>query len=177
MPVPSPALLSDPPITDPSGDGAGSLPPEAFSRATLGVEGMTCASCSGRVEKALNAVPGVHQATVNLATERATVEFDASQTTPLALAEAVRQSEILRAEGDQQAAVLRANGFSEALERINGAARTADGRTMSLQYFETLKSLGESPSTKWIFPMEFTSMLGNFLGMGGNQGNGDGNSK
>ena len=35
---------------------------------------------------------------------------------------------------------------------------------MSLQYFETLKSLGASPSTKWIFPMEFTSMLGNFLG-------------
>jgi hypothetical protein len=52
------------------------------------------------------------------------------------------------------------------LERINGVASTADGRTMSLQYFETLKSLGESPSTKWIFPMEFTSMLGNFLGMG-----------
>ncbi len=91
-------------------------------------------------------------------------------------AEAVRQSEILRAEGEQQAAVLRANGFSEALERINGAARTADGRTMSLQYFETLKSLGDSPSTKWIFPMEFTSMLGNFMGMGGG-GNGDSNSK
>ena len=91
-------------------------------------------------------------------------------------AEGNRQSEILRAEGEQQAAVLRANGFSEALERINGVASTADGRTMSLQYFETLKSLGESPSTKWIFPMEFTSMLGNFLGMGGG-GNGDGNSK
>ena len=73
--------------------------------------------------------------------------------------------------------MLRANGFSDALERINGVASTADGRTMSLQYFETLKSLGESPSTKWIFPMEFTSMLGNFLGMGSNQGNGDGNSK
>ena len=92
-------------------------------------------------------------------------------------AEGSRQSEILRAEGEQQAAVLRANGFSDALERVNGVASTADGRTMSLQYFETLKSLGESPSTKWIFPMEFTSMLGNFLGMGGNQGNGDGNSK
>ncbi len=92
-------------------------------------------------------------------------------------AEGSRQSEILRAEGDRQAAVLRANGFSDALERINGVASTADGRTMSLQYFETLKSLGESPSTKWIFPMEFTSMLGNFLGMGSNQGNGDGNSK
>ncbi len=68
--------------------------------------------------------------------------------------------------------MLRAMGFSEALERINAVASTADGRTMSLQYFETLKSLGESPSTKWIFPMEFTSMLGNFLGMGANQSNG-----
>ena len=92
-------------------------------------------------------------------------------------AEGQRQSEILKAEGEQQAAVLRASGFSEALERINSVASTADGRTMSLQYFETLKSLGESPSTKWIFPMEFTSMLGNFLGIGGNQGNGDSSSK
>ncbi|NQW22080.1 MAG: SPFH/Band 7/PHB domain protein [SAR202 cluster bacterium] len=91
-------------------------------------------------------------------------------------AEGERQSNILQAEGDQQAAVLRAQGFSEALERINSVASTADGRTMSLQYFETLKSLGESPSTKWIFPMEFTSMLGNFLGMGASQGNGDGKS-
>lgn len=87
-------------------------------------------------------------------------------------AEGQRQAEILKAEGDQQAAVLRASGFSEALERINAVASNADGRTMSLQYFETLKSLGESPSTKWIFPMEFTSMLGNFLGMGANQSNG-----
>ncbi len=39
----------------------------------LAVEGMTCASCVGRVERALGAVPGVSQAVVNLATERATV--------------------------------------------------------------------------------------------------------
>ncbi len=39
----------------------------------LAVEGMTCASCMGRVERALKAVPGVAEATVNLATERATV--------------------------------------------------------------------------------------------------------
>jgi hypothetical protein len=38
---------------------------------------------------------------------------------------------------------------------------------MSLQYFETLKSIGTSPSTKYIFPMEFTSMLDNFLGKDG----------
>ena len=84
-------------------------------------------------------------------------------------AEGKRQAEILEAEGEQQATVLRAEGFSTALERIYGVANTVDAKTMSLQYFETLKSLGASPSTKFIFPMEFTSMLSPFLGMGGNQ--------
>ena len=41
----------------------------------LSIEGMTCASCVFRVEKALKAVPGVSSATVNLATERAHVEY------------------------------------------------------------------------------------------------------
>lgn len=40
------------------------------------VEGMTCGACVGRVEKALNAAPGVRRADVNLATERAAVTFD-----------------------------------------------------------------------------------------------------
>lgn len=43
---------------------------------TLPVEGMTCASCVGRVEKALSAIPGVSEANVNLATEAATVRAD-----------------------------------------------------------------------------------------------------
>jgi len=47
----------------------------AGRRLTLPVEGMTCASCVGRVEQALRAVPGVAHATVNLATERAEVAF------------------------------------------------------------------------------------------------------
>lgn len=42
----------------------------------LAVEGMNCASCVGRVEKALRAVPGVTAASVNLATERAIVEVN-----------------------------------------------------------------------------------------------------
>lgn len=45
------------------------------SQAELAVEGMTCASCVGRVEKALKHVPGVLDASVNLATERASVRF------------------------------------------------------------------------------------------------------
>ncbi len=89
-------------------------------------------------------------------------------------AEGTRQSEILEAEGDQQATVLRAQGFSTALERIYSVASTVDAKTMSLQYFETLKALGASPSTKWIFPLEFTSMFSNFMGMSRQQGDGDG---
>ena len=84
-------------------------------------------------------------------------------------AEGERAAEILQAEGDQQAAVLRAEGFSTALDRIYQVANTVDVKTMSLQYFETLKSLGSSPSTKFIFPMEFTSMLQPFLGLGGSR--------
>ena len=46
---------------------------ESVVTLTLPVEGMTCASCVGRVERALRAVPGVTQANVNLATERAEI--------------------------------------------------------------------------------------------------------
>ncbi len=44
----------------------------------LPIEGMTCASCVGRVERALRAVPGVLDASVNLATERASIRSDAT---------------------------------------------------------------------------------------------------
>jgi Au+-exporting ATPase len=54
---------------------------------SLPVEGMTCASCSGRVERALKAVPGVTGASVNLATARAEVSGSAS---PEAVIAAVR---------------------------------------------------------------------------------------
>ena len=90
-------------------------------------------------------------------------------------AEGERQAVILRAEGEQQAQLLRAQGFSSALDNINQVANSVDAKTMSLQYFETLKDLGNSPSTKWIFPMEFTSMLSGFLGMGNSNRQQDGN--
>ncbi len=79
-------------------------------------------------------------------------------------AEGERQSNILRAEGEKQAQLLRAEGFAAALEKIYSAANAIDQKTMTLQYFETLKSLGASPATKYIFPMEFTSLLSNFVG-------------
>ncbi|MBA3643843.1 MAG: copper ion binding protein, partial [Chloroflexia bacterium] len=55
------------------------VPPGASAihgEATLPVDGMTCASCVRRVERALTKVPGVTAANVNLATEKASVAFD-----------------------------------------------------------------------------------------------------
>ena len=47
-----------------------------MSKETIKIGGMTCAACAQRIEKMLNKEPGVAQASVNLATEKATVEFD-----------------------------------------------------------------------------------------------------
>ena len=75
------------------------------------------------------------------------------------VAEGAKQAAILEAEGARQAAILRAEGFSLALDKIFSVAKTVDSKTMTLQYFETLKTLGQGESTKFIFPMEFTKLL------------------
>ncbi len=77
-------------------------------------------------------------------------------------AEGEKQSAILRAQGEREAQILRAEGYARALESIFGVAQTIDKNTMTLQYFETLKSMGQGASTKYIFPMEFTSLLQSF---------------
>ena len=56
---------------------------------TFEVKGMTCASCVGRVERVLKKVPGVLEASVNLANERATVEYLAGEVEPRELEKAV----------------------------------------------------------------------------------------
>ncbi len=64
--------------------------PPRVDEVVLSVRGMTCASCVGRVEKALRAVPGVKEATVNLASERATVR--AEGVSPASLIRAVEDA-------------------------------------------------------------------------------------
>ena len=59
---------------------------------TLGIEGMTCASCVARVERALARVPGVRSATVNLATERAAIEYLPGEVSPADLKGAVERA-------------------------------------------------------------------------------------
>ncbi len=93
-------------------------------------------------------------------TRRAMVtEADGKREASILVAEGEKKSNILRAEGDKQAAVLRAEGYAGALNNIFGAAKGIDSKTMVLQYLDTLKALGASPSTKYIFPMEFTSLF------------------
>ncbi|NLY53782.1 MAG: copper-translocating P-type ATPase [Firmicutes bacterium] len=56
---------------------------------SLNVRGMTCAACSSRVEKSLRALDGVVEANVNLATEKATIVYDANEISPAAILQKV----------------------------------------------------------------------------------------
>lgn len=103
---------------------------------------------------------GTREAAINVA--------DGEKQAAILRAEGEKQAAILRAEGERQAQILRAEGFSAALNKIYEVAQTVDPKTMTLQYFETLKAIGASPSTKYIFPLEFTSMLENFMKGRGN---------
>ena len=98
---------------------------------------------------------GTREAAINVA--------DGEKQSAILRAEGEKQSNILRAEGEKQAQVLRADGFSVALDKIFSIAQTVDQKTMTLQYFEALKSIGAGASTKFIFPLEFTSMMTNFM--------------
>ena len=110
-------------------------------------------------------------------TRRAVVtEADGKREATIKVAEGDKQSAVLRAEGAKQAAILeaegqraaqalKAEGFAVALDKIFAVAKSVDNKTMSLQYLETLKSLGASPATKFIFPMEFASLVKPLSGM------------
>ncbi|MGY1712033.1 heavy metal translocating P-type ATPase [Geodermatophilus sp. SYSU D00758] len=79
--------------TLPTAPGATRPTPSAATETrALDIGGMTCASCVGRVEKALKRVDGVLDARVNLATETAAVDLDPVLVTPAQLAEAVARA-------------------------------------------------------------------------------------
>lgn len=82
----------------------------------------------------------------------------------ITLAEGRQQAAILAAEGERQASLLKAEGFSGGLNTILNVAKTLDGNTLLLQYLETLKQIGSSPSTKLVVPMELNSLLSGLKG-------------
>jgi regulator of protease activity HflC (stomatin/prohibitin superfamily) len=73
-------------------------------------------------------------------------------------AEGEKQAEILKAQGEREAQLLRAQGFALALRAIYEQAQRIDSNTMALQYMEALKALGASESTKFVLPLELTTL-------------------
>jgi regulator of protease activity HflC (stomatin/prohibitin superfamily) len=98
---------------------------------------------------------GTREAAVNVAT--------GEKQAAILRAEGDKQSAILKAEGELQAQQLKAEGYAGALSKIDAVAVKLDQHTVTLQYFDTLKTMSANPATKYIFPMEFTSMLSNFV--------------
>ncbi|MEA1979218.1 MAG: SPFH domain-containing protein [Chloroflexota bacterium] len=118
-------------------------------------EAMTRQMTAERIRRAVvTESTGQREAAVNIA--------EGDKQAAVLRADGDKQANILRAEGDRESQLLRAEGYSAALEKIFIAAKKVDQKTMTLQYFETLKDMGASPATKFIFPMEFTSLLEGF---------------
>ncbi|MBM4406492.1 MAG: SPFH/Band 7/PHB domain protein [Chloroflexi bacterium] len=103
----------------------------------------------------------------------AVIDAEGKKVASITVAEGEKQAAILKAEGEKQAQILKAEagresqrlqaeGYATALSTIFAAANKVDPKTMSLQYLEMLKSLGASPSTKFVLPMEFTGLIQNF---------------
>ena len=96
--------------------------PQDGTTVEFNVEGMTCASCVGRVERGLKAVPGVAEASVNLATERATVRGSAGAAELLAAIkgagyEARQVGDTAASRADDEAAAQRRDAEREGLRR------------------------------------------------------------
>lgn len=108
----------------------------------LGVGGMTCASCVSRVERALKKVPGVADATVNLATESARVRFAPSEQAEAQIRRAVRNA------GYEPRAVEQA--AAAALSPWAGFAPVALGLLLSLPLVAPM--LGELVGRAWMLP-------------------------
>jgi regulator of protease activity HflC (stomatin/prohibitin superfamily) len=98
---------------------------------------------------------GTREAAINVA--------EGEKQSAILRAEGQKQSAILSAEGERQSLQLRAEGFALALQKIFDTAKGVDQNTMTLQYFEALKSIGTGASTKYIFPLEFTGMIEKFV--------------
>ena len=98
---------------------------------------------------------GTREAAINVA--------EGEKQSAILRAEGLKQSAILSAEGEQQSQQLRAAGFALALQKIFDTAKGIDQNTMTLQYFEALKAIGLGASTKFIFPLEFTTMIEKFV--------------
>jgi regulator of protease activity HflC (stomatin/prohibitin superfamily) len=94
-------------------------------------------------------------------------EAEGKREAAVTVATGEKQAAILASEGARQSSILRAEGNAQALSTMYTVAQTVDPKTMSLQYLDTLKALGNGPATKFVIPMEFTSLLQPLLDLAG----------
>jgi regulator of protease activity HflC (stomatin/prohibitin superfamily) len=117
----------------------------------------------------INPPPSVQEAmTRQMSAERSrravVTESEGTKQAAITVAEGQKQSSILAAEGQRQSAILQAEGLALALEKISATAEGLDANTLTLQYLDALKKLGESPATKFVVPMELTGLLSGLTG-------------
>ena len=74
-------------------------------------------------------------------------------------AERSRRAMILEAQGYREAQLLRAEGDAHALAKLDETARHIDPNTINLRYLEMLRHMGETSATKFILPLELTSLV------------------
>ena len=106
----------------------------------------------------------VKQMTAERSRRALVTQSDGQRESAVLVAEGDKNAAILRAEGNKQSQILVADGYAQALGLIFSAAKNIDAKTMALQYLDALKEIGKSPSTKYIFPMEFTSLVSRLKG-------------
>ncbi len=84
-------------------------------------------------------------------------------------AEGLRQSKVLEAEGERLAIILQSQGEAQKLRIMSVGASTLDSKALTVLSLETMQSLGQGQSTKWIIPFEITSIMegiSDYLGSG-----------
>ena len=91
--------------------------------------------------------------------QAAILSAEGARQAAITLAEGTQQATVLTAEGERQAAVLRSQGLAGVLQNILAVTPAVDEKTMLLQYFDVLKQIGVSSSTKFVVPMELTGLL------------------
>ncbi|CAM3000110.1 heavy metal translocating P-type ATPase [Paenibacillus sediminis] len=117
---------------------------EQFEQAAFDITGMTCAACANRIEKGLNKLPGVQQATVNLALETARVEYTPSG---VSVADMIRKIEQL--------------GYGAALKQERADTAQVRQRVMKRQKWKLIASAILSLPLLWamVGHFSFTSFL------------------
>ncbi|HZK67953.1 MAG TPA: heavy metal translocating P-type ATPase [Chloroflexota bacterium] len=111
-------------------------------KVTFGVTGMTCASCSARIERTLNKLPGVESAGVNLATEKATVLFDPAQ---LSLADLRHAVEDVGYGVVEEQAAMAGEGVNAPAENVRRDVNRARNKAAVALVLGALIFLGSAP--------------------------------